>query len=302
VVYVTAPGGGDSADAATSAKARLASTPCIVLAVERDPAATPELADAVIDPAVATLDDVLAVIGANPISATSLALLLRGAGGRTEGAGLVAESATYSSLQSGPEFAAWRAGRPIVERREEEGPAVRIERDGSRLDLVLDRPQVRNALDRRVRDGLLAGLDVAAADPSIAEVVLRGEGSSFCSGGDLDEFGSFPDPASAHLVRLTASIGRAISALGTRVRAEVHGPCAGSGVELPAFAARVVATPDFTASLPEVTLGLVPGAGGTVSVTRRAGRHRTALLALSGARIDAGTALAWGLVDDVAAS
>jgi enoyl-CoA hydratase/carnithine racemase len=61
----------------------------------------------------------------------------------------------------------------------------------------------------------------------------------------------------------------------------------------------VVARPDFTATLPEVQLGLIPGAGGTVSITRRVGRHRTALLAFSGARIDATTALDWGLVDQV---
>jgi enoyl-CoA hydratase/carnithine racemase len=70
-------------------------------------------------------------------------------------------------------------------------------------------------------------------------------------------------------------------------------------VELAAFAAQVVARPDFSAALPEVGLGLIPGAGGTWSVTRRVGRHRLALLALSGARIDAATALRWGLVDEV---
>jgi enoyl-CoA hydratase/carnithine racemase len=73
--------------------------------------------------------------------------------------------------------------------------------------------------------------------------------------------------------------------------------CAGSGIELPAFAGTVVAAPDTTFALPEVSLGLVPGAGGTVSLPHRIGRHRTALLALSGATIDAPTALAWGLVD-----
>ena len=98
---------------------------------------------------------------------------------------------------------------------------------------------------------------------------------------------------------LAASIGRSIDALGPRIEAHVHGPCAGSGVELPAFAPRVVARPDFSATLPEVGLGLIPGAGGTASITRRVGRHRMALLALSGARLDAATALAWGLVDEV---
>ena len=60
------------------------------------------------------------------------------------------------------------------------------------------------------------------------------------------------------------------------------------------------AAPGTVIALPEVSLGLVPGAGGTVSIPRRIGRHRTAALALSGATIDAATALAWGLVDEIA--
>jgi enoyl-CoA hydratase/carnithine racemase len=70
-------------------------------------------------------------------------------------------------------------------------------------------------------------------------------------------------------------------------------------VELPAFAGRVVAAPDATFRLPEVGFGLVPGAGGTVSVPRRIGRQRAAWLALTGAVVDARTALAWHLVDEI---
>jgi enoyl-CoA hydratase/carnithine racemase len=70
-------------------------------------------------------------------------------------------------------------------------------------------------------------------------------------------------------------------------------------MELPAFAGRVAARRDAYFILPEVALGLVPGAGGTASVPRRIGRQRTAWLALSGERIDAPTALAWGLVDEL---
>jgi enoyl-CoA hydratase/carnithine racemase len=98
---------------------------------------------------------------------------------------------------------------------------------------------------------------------------------------------------------VTASVGRAIDRIRDRVTAHLHGPCAGSGVELPAFAGRVVAHRDTTLLLPEVELGLVPGAGGTVSLPRRIGRHRTAELALRGVPIDAATALAWGLVDAI---
>jgi enoyl-CoA hydratase/carnithine racemase len=83
------------------------------------------------------------------------------------------------------------------------------------------------------------------------------------------------------------------------VTVRVHGDCIGAGLELPAFAGRVVAAPASRFRLPETAMGLVPGAGGTVSLPRRIGRARTAWLALSGEAINAGTALRWGLVDVV---
>jgi hypothetical protein len=307
-VVLASPSGTAAPDDETAA--HLSSLPCVVIAVDRDPGRTPPWADLAPEAGVASVDDILGVVRANPVAATSLALLLRQSSPAL-GPALVAESAVFSLLQSGPEFAAWRARRTSKAAADEVGPAVRLERPtpapagagagagAARLEIVLNRPHVRNALNRAMRDGLLDGLALAAADPALAGVVLRGEGPSFCGGGDLNEFGTFTDPASAHLVRLATSIGRAIDALGPRLVVEVHGPCAGSGVELAAFAAHVVARPDFTATLPEVQLGLIPGAGGTVSITRRIGRHRLALLALSGATIDAATARLWGLVDEI---
>ncbi len=72
----------------------------------------------------------------------------------------------------------------------------------------------------------------------------------------------------------------------------------GSGIELAAFTDVVVAAPDTQIALPEIGLGLVPGAGGTVSLPRRIGRLRTAWLAFTGRPIDAATAQAWGLIDE----
>jgi enoyl-CoA hydratase/carnithine racemase len=236
-----------------------------------------------------------------PLAAATLVQLLRH--GRTLDLHerLVAESLAYSTLQAGPEFAAWRAARGGAPRREEgEGPAVRARREGARLRLTLHRPRKHNAFSAEMRDALAEGLVLALADDSIEEVVLDGEGPSFCGGGDLDEFGSFPDPATAHAVRSARSPARLLSLCAGRARAEVHGACIGAGCELPAFCRRVCARADAFFQLPEVGMGLVPGAGGTASLPSRIGRQRTAWLALSGSRIDAATALRWGLVDEIA--
>jgi enoyl-CoA hydratase/carnithine racemase len=248
----------------------------------------------------ADLDAVVAQAAATPLAAVAFALLLRGGSVRSIAEGLVAESTTYSMLQAGPEFATWRAARPVRSRPEPDAPAVLVERIGDVVHVVLNRPHVHNALDARLRDGLADAFATVAADPGVMGVVLRGEGRSFCSGGDLDTFGSFPDPATSHTLRLTRSPARLLAALADRVEARLHGSCLGAGIELPGFAGRIVADPAARLGLPELALGLVPGAGGTVSLPRRIGRHRTAWLGLRGGTIDAATALDWGLVDAVA--
>ena len=79
----------------------------------------------------------------------------------------------------------------------------------------------------------------------------------------------------------------------------LHGACIGAGIELPAFAARLTAKPDTTFRLPEVSMGLIPGAGGCVSIPRRIGRQRTARMAILGEPVNAEQALAWGLIDAI---
>jgi hypothetical protein len=263
-------------------------------------AAWAALTDVVVTSTDGQLDGLLSSIAARPKAAATLALLLRRNGPDIE-EGLVAESAAYSMLQAGPEFAAWRAGRPAAAAapEPEPGPPVSVARDGDRLTITLSRPARHNALNTAMRDALAEALSTGLAD-STATVVLQGDGPSFCSGGDLDQFGSAPDPATAHLIRLTRSPAALAARLGPRLEARVHGACLGAGVELAAFAGRVVAHPDTFFALPELALGLIPGSGGTVSLPRRIGRHRTAWLALTGERIAAARALDWGLVDEVA--
>ena len=251
----------------------------------------------------AALDELNARIARWPIAASTCDDVLRSVD--PAGAALpavVTESLAYSTLQAGPEFARWLAER---------GPAtvpaiaepIQAHRDGDTLSIAFNRPQRHNAFSTDARAALLEALAVAQLDSSVDQVVLSGNGPSFCSGGDLDEFGTFTDPASAHLARTRYSPALALDVitarLGAACRAEVHGQVLGSGLEMAAFCGRVDAAPDAMFGLPELGLGLIPGAGGTFSVTRRIGRWRTAYLVLSGQTVDADTALAWGLVDAV---
>ena len=217
--------------------------------------------------------------------------------------GVVTESLAYSTLQAGPEFARWLAQRGPARMPDIPDP-VRADRDGDTLRIAFNRPQRHNAFSTDARAALLEALTVAQLDLSVTGIVLSGNGPSFCSGGDLAEFGTFADPASAHVARTRHSPALALDALTVRLgrscRAEVHGRVLGSGLEMAAFCGWIAARDDSVFGLPELSLGLIPGAGGTVSVTRRIGRWRTAYLVLSGRTIGPDTAMAWGLVDEVA--
>jgi Enoyl-CoA hydratase/isomerase len=287
--------------------------PTVVVVVARDPRCLPPEAFGVADVVLtedeaagppftapaggvqAGLDALGVALAASPVAGAALALLLRSSAALTVPAALIAESATYSALQDGAEFHRWRSGRPA--REPEPGTdRVVVERSGNELRITLARPARRNAVDWRMRDALAAALAPAVREPGL-RVVLTGAGPDFCAGGDLDEFGSRPDPAVAHIVRLARSPALLLHRLSARTTAYVHGACLGAGVELSAFAGRVLAAEDARFALPELGLGLIPGAGGTVSLTRRISRWRTAFLALTGMVVSAQDALRWGLID-----
>jgi hypothetical protein len=236
-------------------------------------------------------------VAAQPVAAAVAAQVLRTTLQVSFDQALVVESLAYSMLLASEGFRAWRGANPPRDRAPDADPRVLIEAEGPILQIHLNRPAARNAFDARMRDELVEALAFAIAHPDAPAVELGALGPSFSAGGDLDEFGRADDAGRAHLVRTLRSPAALVGQLGARVTARLHGACVGAGIEVPAAAARVTARRGSYFRLPEVSMGLIPGAGGTASIARRMGRRRTTYMAISGADIDLSTALAWGLVD-----
>ena len=271
---------------------------CPVIAV----GSMPEAAGPLCDTTVNTAEDAEAIcsnIRKNPIAAMTLVQLLRHNERVSTSDGLLAESLAYSTLQGGAEFRRFIKQKKPLNTERQIQPAVMYHRNDNKLTIELNRPDRANAFSVAMRDGLVEALRLLAVDTSITGATICGNGKHFSAGGELDEFGTLPDTASAHAVRSMRSAGRLINANAERIECHVHGACIGAGIELPAFCHHIQAQAHSIFKLPEVSFGLIPGAGGTVSVLRRIGRHRCTWLALSGQAIDASTALDWGLVDNI---
>jgi enoyl-CoA hydratase len=251
--------------------------------------------DAVIEPPV-SFEALARQITRAPRAAAVAVQLLRSLADLPCERALELESLGYGLLQGSEEHAQWLAARR-PQRSPASAGALRLDRRGADLHLVLDRPQARNAIDNALRDQLFEAFTLAALDPEVRSVKLRALGEAFCVGADLDEFGTTRDPASAHLIRSRTLPAAAIALRASILDVYAQGACVGAGLEMAAFAARFTASRRAWFQLPELSMGLIPGAGGCVSVPRRIGRQRAALMILSGRRINAETALSWGLID-----
>lgn len=235
--------------------------------------------------------------------------LLRNTAGLALEPAMEMESLAYSALLGGEDFTRWiedkaksTPAKPTPVRPAADGDLVLIEREEGVLRLTLNDPARHNAYSAELRDHLLEALTLPIIDDSISAVELRGAGRSFCSGADLGEFGMATDLAAAHLIRSQQHVGRMLTRLGTRVVVHVHGACIGAGIEIPAYAHRLSAKPTTFFRLPELRMGLIPAAGGSVSIPRRIGRWRTLYMVLTGLDVRAARALRWGLVDEVTPS
>lgn len=234
---------------------------------------------------------------ANPQAAVMAAQTLRLGSRLSPGGALLAESLAYATLQAGAEHARWLAQRGRRTRRDLDQPRIDVSDDGCSVTVTLSRPRLLNLFDSAMRDQLVDVLKALVAGADDRPVVITGAGGNFCAGGDPAEFGTVPDPATAHLVRSRANAARWMAAVAARTTARVDGACVGAGVELAAFCATVTATERARFRLPELSMGLIPGAGGTVSIPARIGRQRTLEWLLTNTELDAHQAQQWGLVD-----
>jgi hypothetical protein len=268
--------------------------PCPVIAIG---AATPAqlLGCDVTVPDLAAARLLLTNIVQTPIAAMVLVQHLRATQGQSPADTLTLESFAYATLQQGPEFRSWQATAPQLPPLTPAGSPLLIETDAETLRLTLVDPRNHTAVGTTMRDALCEALDLALAIPG--PVHLQAQGRIFSTGGAVEEFGQVSDPATAHWLRTLRLPATRLADLTPRLSVHVQGAAIGAGTEIAAFGHRVTATPSAWFQLPELKYGLIPGAGGTASLPPRIGRHRTAWMALSMARVPARTALTWGLVD-----
>ena len=160
--------------------------------------------------------------------------------------------------------------------------------------ITLNSPPV-NALSAKVRNGLAAGFKAADEDPQTKAIVLICEGRTFIAGADITEFGK-PATDSASLF----DVQKAMEDNSKPVIAAIHGTALGGGLEVALCAHYRVAVPSAKVGLPEVNLGLLPGAGGTQRLPRIVGAAKALEMVTSGQHVPAKAALAMGLVDELA--
>ena len=163
--------------------------------------------------------------------------------------------------------------------------------------ITLNRPAALNAINMAMRDDLWTYVAAAEADPDVRVLCLRGAGPrAFSAGADISEFGTAPSYMEARRARQERDLWARLETSPLITIAALHGFCFGAGIELPLYCDFRIAAEDTVIALPEVTLGYIPSAGGTQTLPRTAPAGVARGLVISGERIDARRALAWGIV------
>src|SRR5262245_3892990 len=164
--------------------------------------------------------------------------------------------------------------------------------EGEIAILTINSPPV-NALSQQVRDGIVQGMKQAIANDAAKAVVLICEGKTFIAGADITEFGKPPQAPSLYDVE------ESVESSTKPVVAAIHGTALGGGLEVALCCHYRVAVPSAKCGLPEVHLGLLPGAGGTQRLPRIVGPEQALEMVTSGTHVDAKTSHAAGLIDEL---
>lgn len=171
---------------------------------------------------------------------------------------------------------------------------VQFRREDQIAVITVNHPPV-NALNSAMRQGLVNALDKAREDAEVTTVVITAAGRTFIAGADITEFNRPPT------IPTTGDVIAAIEAMPKPVIAALHGTALGAGLEIALGCHFRVAAPGTKLGLPEIKLGLMPGAGGTQRLPRLVGMAKAMAMILSGDPIDAQDAREAGLVDEIAA-
>ncbi len=172
---------------------------------------------------------------------------------------------------------------------------VEVAIDDQRVALVtLDDPATRNALSPRLKAELIEALRRLDGDPEVRCIVVTGSDKTFAAGADIRALAAQPigDPPDPERAAFWAELG----AVQTPLVAAVSGYALGAGCELAMACDLIVADEKARFGLPEVTLGIIPGGGGTQRLTRAIGKQRAMEYVLTGRHFDAKAAAEWGLV------
>lgn len=176
---------------------------------------------------------------------------------------------------------------------------IDVDYDRRLATIVLERPTVLNALDSQTHRTMAAAITLVDADHGVGAVVIAAEGRAFCSGSDLREIGQLAGEAERDYVELDFSTKNRIASCRKPVVAAVQGHCVGGGVELAIACDFRIAADDAKFSMPEVTLGSLPGSGGLQRLAPLVGLGIAKEWIMTGRRVEAAEAHQRGLVNRI---
>jgi len=174
---------------------------------------------------------------------------------------------------------------------------IALEKRDNLARLTLNRPEVRNAVNGKMIEELGRAVASVDADPDVRVLIVTGAGQAFQSGADIKELSAFYPMRAFDWINGLASVTLALEAMRQPVIAAINGPAYGGGLELALACDMRVAAASARMALPEVRLGIIPGAGGCERLPLLVGKGRAAEMILTGRPVDAEEALRIGLIN-----